>query len=1027
MSKTDTVIKNSFFNSTFRNEQLELLARQIGTINVIKSSYYDNEKPFIYNKDKTRHVIEYDPTLDVVIGIPDFAQTLSEDKSSDNYKIDLSDIRINGQRKVLFILDLDKHVDKKSGKTTDGIAIFKEKYLKQFGFPDSLRVRTKRNGFHLYFYTSPEVMRDLGFNKKDAFDVGIDLKSTQALKGNHCVPGPGSQQHDKENDARLSYKIENAIPIAPLPDKFIQYLKEVYEKVNRERREAMTAAEKAQKDNIPVDLPKNIKRGHEYVTRKVNEARDLRVANPGHDPHLHSRNDTLNGHAYRLASFGLSKKVVVGLGMTLNKELFESPLDEDEVLLIVGSAYASRVEQGESSANAAPSIPEFPKYPSTDKYGKRVVKYSEIIDRLEAAGTMELEELAKHEEGVQLMADWIVNVEGNMIIVKKNPLQKTLDGVNRLLSQKEATVSPYDILRELKKSEISFQTFHNIPKFDSHIGEALCVRESSSVKPDGTPKAGRITTVLSKHDVFNSRHIKGLSSDTSYPPSGNIIEDGVFHMAAPPPIAAFPRLTPDQMKEAVPKIVEPVLAFFLNNLTDPTETDEAHFLKNRIAAMVQRKHIHNMLVIHGPGGTGKSSFLNFLSLMFSSTDVAQAHTLDSMTKQFFALGELTLIDDCDFNAKMNWPHLKTLITSESQRLEEKYERAKTVNKTVSIIACTNVKITNTELLNDRRTYIVSGMLNNRDTPYVDLLDEQMRLLLENDLLGLRAVYQYFCDFNITITNWDQSSKTQNAMRTAVINEKRLLGGANQAALSEGLMQKEENRKLKTLSIVMNTIVNFGYPHLDCGLEPCKFRITTAPITKRQKEFIISCTYDNLLALHYFDSLSSDTFLTARAFFEETCATPKVKQDALSNFTHSLNNMHDPFSNVVGKDLLISEVSKKISSKDKYNRARIGQTRTLILPPISLWIPGVSYLTSGTLSKSNSEGVFEAYGMTDIIIQINAWEEEGHNPSKQECEDCLHESFPDAILGKFDVISETENMHKEFEFAADKDKEPGNWD
>ncbi len=115
----------------------------------------------------------------------------------------------------LCVIDIDKHVDKKTGELIDGFANC-ERWLSETGLqlPDTLTVRTRSGGKHLYYWIQKgtDIKSNSHILQQYGEKNGVDVRCRRGY-----VVAPPSYVEDKEDNISGSYKHEVDFPIAHAP------------------------------------------------------------------------------------------------------------------------------------------------------------------------------------------------------------------------------------------------------------------------------------------------------------------------------------------------------------------------------------------------------------------------------------------------------------------------------------------------------------------------------------------------------------------------------------------------------------------------------------------------------------------------------------------------------------------------------------------------------------------------------------------------------------------------------------------
>ena len=165
-------------------------------------------------------------------------------------------------------------------------------------------------------------------------------------------------------------------------------------------------------------------------------------------------------------------------------------------------------------------------------------------------------------------------------------------------------------------------------------------------------------------------------------------------------------------------------------IVDPDNfSEEAGWLIDRFALLLQNPHakIDNAIIFKGSQGSGKTSFIEMLMLLFPRSDTNLILRVDDLDNRFTTFSRVTHIDDIDVNLdKKVMNHIKALVTTSRVPKEEKYERRQLEIDTVNISMSTNNAINDEEVLFGRRWTIFV----NEDVFLIDDIAKEVREMFQ---------------------------------------------------------------------------------------------------------------------------------------------------------------------------------------------------------------------------------------------------------------------------------------------------------
>ena len=264
-----------------------------------------------------------------------------------------------------------------------------------------------------------------------------------------------------------------------------------------------------------------------------------------------------------------------------------------------------------------------------------------------------------------------------------------------------------------------------------------------------------------------------------------IIEDGIFYPQTMSPIMPVNDATKEEIDT-----VEKLVKSHLRRIVDPDNfEEESSWLLNRYAILLQNPtaKIDNIMVMQGSQGSGKTTLIEMLMLLFPRGDTALMNDAEDIERQFIPFERITHVDDIDPNLnKKAINHLKAISTSSQKAKEKKYQDRTVTPGTINISISTNEDITNMEVLSGRRfTCLINNEAHLREN--VDKQVHDLFTKLKNDDWRLfRVLHTYMLERDTKNFKSDYKTKAQK-----------------QAIL--------ENSKGSDITIaIANMIANYGY-------------------------------------------------------------------------------------------------------------------------------------------------------------------------------------------------------------------------
>lgn len=206
---------------------------------------------------------------------------------------------------------------------------------------------------------------------------------------------------------------------------------------------------------------------------------------------------------------------------------------------------------------------------------------------------------------------------------------------------------------------------------------------------------------------------------TRHPQFYNLISHGKFANILRPDyvlgsvinIYSEPPLVPSETitQERIDKANWYMRRHFATLLPKDNFEEEYEYHINWYAKKVQDPENRNRTILYysGPQGSGKSVFVNLVGLMMPENSFAMVSNAKDLENQFFEFPSLLFLDEGDIHQKEVLEIIKSVITSDTRKQQEKYKMGKNVNLNVDLIVANNHPIPD-DLYDERRIVPAEG-------------------------------------------------------------------------------------------------------------------------------------------------------------------------------------------------------------------------------------------------------------------------------------------------------------------------------
>ncbi len=473
--------------------------------------------------------------------------------------------------------------------------------------------------------------------------------------------------------------------------------------------------------NTNVDEQQNKRQYLEYINNRILEFElGDKVALDEGD----GRDELLFGYICQGFTYNLSPEIVkeiISAKVIYNSKVIvdtTGEYNEDYLDIKIKSAYAYITEQHRSGERVISKDLELFE---EDEYGQRIVNKDILTKKVLHLSKYELRKIVAVEELRSMLCETIVYN------------QNTGDYyVATILSQKQ-----YD--KEYKKSierENKFNEQINVQQLLSLYSNTVLhwkILKPQHIRELYRKSSGRNKTIVDWPEFVNS-----FSCNISnYKPDENIvIEDNTFYPETVSPITPIPY--DDVTKEEFDK-VKVLLKTHLSRIVDSNNfNEEASWLLDRYSIMLKDPNakLDNAIILKGSQGSGKTTLIEVLMLLFPRQDTTLILNADSLESRFTQYSRVTHIDDIDVNVdKKIMNHIKALVTTSQVPVEKKFQDTVQTIQTINISMSTNNEIKDEEILFGRRwtifindsLFVIEDVAKETRQMFMDLKADDWRL------------------------------------------------------------------------------------------------------------------------------------------------------------------------------------------------------------------------------------------------------------------------------------------------------------
>jgi len=580
-----------------------------------------------------------------------------------------------GKDHTLVILDIDDH---NGTLTKDQITGFK----KAFNLTKTLAVKTPSGKGLQLLYKVPshlnERLMGRGYSFADFPNVEVFV-SLKPNKQRRVVPGSSKAEGD--------YTLLLDAPIADLPMHMLEVLQvqseTQFEDISKDSTNYIEYNSKGSEDS-----QHNFNDARDFVNQKIVDP----VMNGEESFFAKGRNNALFQLSKDVAKYNLSKEKIRQL-YTITffgiPAIWETNgFDEEEITTCIEQGYNAIREEGRATQRASRLVP----FEKNDE-GHYTIDKKDYIAKAEHVLKYEIGKILRVDDLRRQYWELVIKDGSNYHVPRKRQVESYRRNYEQSVANEEANdvFVDLEILREKTETELhwvlmSEKEFNAVHKYPS--GKVMC-------NPSG-------------RDEFNSRVIHARVVQTKLELSTNICEYGTFYAE---PKSAIRILNKYTQKDRL--LVEKLIDTLLKNVVDPDHfAEEKCFLLDRFAKIIQNPltRTENILVLHGPYGSGKSIFVNLMSALLPLNFTSVITSSEELDVRFTHWKPLTHIDDIDLNEvrPLAWNRLKALTTMSNVPLERKGVDMVLTGHGTNISIGTNTELeTPSVILGDRRTTYVS--------------------------------------------------------------------------------------------------------------------------------------------------------------------------------------------------------------------------------------------------------------------------------------------------------------------------------
>ncbi len=465
--------------------------------------------------------------------------------------------------------------------------------------------------------------------------------------------------------------------------------------------------------NTNIDEQQNKRQYLEYINNRVLEFElgDKSALDEGD-----GRDHLLFGYICQGFTYNLSPEIVkeiISAKVIYNPKVIVDTTGEynEEYLDIkIRSAYAYISEQHRSGERVISKDLELFE---EDEYGQRIVDRNILTKKVLHLSKYELRKIIAVTELRSMLCETIVydQSSGNYYVAN-------------IMSHKQ-----YE--KEYKKSverENKFNEQINIQQLLSLYSNTVLhwnILKPQHIKELYRKPSGRNKTITDWPEFVNSFscNISKFKHDENI-----VIEDNTFYPETLSPITPIPYN--DVTKEEFDK-VKTLLKTHLSRVVDSNNfKEESSWLLDRYSIMLKDPNakLDNAIILKGSQGSGKTTLIEILMLLFPRQDTTLILDADSLESRFTQYSRVTHIDDIDVNVdKKIMNHIKALVTTGQVPVEKKFQDTVQTIQTINISMSTNGEIKDKEILFGRRWTI---FINDSLFVIEDVAKETRRMFVE---------------------------------------------------------------------------------------------------------------------------------------------------------------------------------------------------------------------------------------------------------------------------------------------------------
>ena len=659
---------------------------------------------------------------------------------------------------VWVVIDYDDH--KGNGKL--------DTLREDFNLPKTFTVKTPSgSGRHEWYLLQEEQARKLHkwshkIPKYPNTDILIGHKDLK-----QAFVAPGSKKGEGE------YELTNGISPVDLPEMVVQTLLAQVKaestdlsKIIEENRIAFNSKE--------VDSQVNKGQYLDYLAR-ITRPFELGSIQPLEDGD--GRNGYLYGWACQGFTHNLSPEVVteyLNNKIVYNSVVMQEPLHDEEVELTINSAY-KRIDDERRTSERATSDELVPY--EFDINGNRTVTYEQHTKKLLFLTGKGNHAICNNENLRRLLCETIVydKKSGNFYIARIKSYKQYEKNYN------------HQMIDEERKKIIDLDGILNLYSETMLHWDIISERQLNTEFSYISGKGLKRITSWPEFKVYSfSCNVYSHTFDEQV-----LIEDDNFYHIDRSPIRPLKEITKKERAK-----VNKLLESHIHRIVDPNHYDrESSWLLDRYALLLQNQNerSENILIIKGPQGTGKTSFITIMHHLFPSSKFITHNDVKALDDKFLDKRHLTHIDD--INIKRNGEDLENFLksySSTSMITREVKFQAKTVTwGSVNFSMTTNNEIDVNEFLTGRRFTI----LENTEVVNIDSVAQSVH----NTLLELKKDNFHLYRVLATMMLERDTSKFDSKFKS-------------EAQIKAQLLSNKGN----TFGIALaNMIANYGYISPDC--------------------------------------------------------------------------------------------------------------------------------------------------------------------------------------------------------------------